>query len=301
MSLDTYEKISKSFPYVENVYLSGWGEPLLNPNFLNMIRLAKEEGCSVGFTTNMEKFDEHTMRNLVEFDTDLVGISIAGFSDKAHNSIRKGSNLRLVLKNISKLNDIKDETGSKNPKILLYYMMLKNNIVELPKIIELAAELKVDGIIATNLDYVGVQIQDRMKTFSCETPENNMIENVYRAKEVAKKLRVNFRVFSLEKGKAERCSEDPINNLYVSENGDVYPCVYLGLPVTNIPRIFCGKKINISHNGFGNINQKNIKEIWKDEKYIDFRRRHENMIHKQDSNKNLFPEVCKTCYKIYGI
>jgi MoaA/NifB/PqqE/SkfB family radical SAM enzyme len=52
MKWKTYEKISCYFDFVNFVDLSGWGEPLLHKRIYDMVKMAKEKKCFVGFTTN---------------------------------------------------------------------------------------------------------------------------------------------------------------------------------------------------------------------------------------------------------
>ncbi len=301
MPLETYERASRSFPDTRNVYLSGWGEPLLNDHFLGMVRSAKEAGCTVGFTTNGARLDEVVMMGLVELGADLVGVSLAGATPKTHGSRRRGSDLNGVFSRIAQLNIIKEEAGSDKPRVLLFFMMLKDNMDELPDCVERAAGMGTDGVVATNLDYVGDQAQDGLKAFSCGAPTEGLAEKVSKARELAERLGVYFMAFPLEMGRVQVCSEDPINNLYISEGGDVYPCVYLGLPMVRIPRIFCGSRTVFPRVSFGNVNERSLIDIWEDEAYASFRRRHEARLREHDSDPSSLPELCRTCYKAYGV
>ena len=84
MTLETYGRIAENFSDVSNVYLSGWGEPLLNPHFPEMVRLAKEAGCTVGFTTNGARLDDETMGQIIDDRVDLVSLSLAGATAPTH-------------------------------------------------------------------------------------------------------------------------------------------------------------------------------------------------------------------------
>ena len=301
MPPETYERIARSFPDARNVYLSGWGEPLLNAHFMDMVGSAKEAGCTVGFTTNGARLDEGAMRGLVELGADLVGVSVAGAAPGTHGSRRRGSDLNGVYSRIAQLNAIKKEAGSDKPSIMLLFMMLKDNMDELPDSVERAAGLGADGVVATNQDYVGDPVQDGLKAFSCGAPTVGSLEKVSEARERAERLGVYFRAFPLQMSRVRVCSEDPINNLYVSEGGDIYPCVYLGLPMGRIPRIFCGSRTVIPRVSFGNVNERSLNEILEDEAYASFRMRHETRLRDHESNTDSLPVLCRTCYKAYGI
>ena len=52
LPLTTFAKLLPALARARLVYLQGWGEPLLHPDFFNMVALAKQAGCRVGTTTN---------------------------------------------------------------------------------------------------------------------------------------------------------------------------------------------------------------------------------------------------------
>lgn len=61
MSLEVFKKI---IPLIKNsklIYLQGWDEPLLNKSIFDMIRICKENGRKVGFTTNGMLLDKETI------------------------------------------------------------------------------------------------------------------------------------------------------------------------------------------------------------------------------------------------
>lgn len=177
-------------------------------------------------------------------------------------------------------------------------MMFKDNLDELSEGVRLAEKLGADGIVATNLDYVGHAVMDELKAFSCGEAPGSPINEINEAESLAERLGVNFVAFPLEKGRAGLCSEDPLNNLYVSEDGEVSPCVYLNLPMGEIPRIFCGERAVTPRLGFGNVNEKGLMEIWNGEGYASFRSQVKDI---KSGGAAALPEPCRTCYKTYGL
>jgi MoaA/NifB/PqqE/SkfB family radical SAM enzyme len=300
MSIKTYNQISKFFINAKNVHLSGWGEPLNNPHFPKMVSLAKEAGCSVGFTTNASLLTEDHMKKLIDLETDLMSVSVAGGSSETHESIRRGSKLQEIFAKIEKLNTLKNRYGSEKPHIFFLFMMLKDNLGELSSLINYAGKIGASGVIATNLDYIGIPIQNELKAFSCD-PVNELTEKIIKADKLAQKLDVYFKAFPLKMCNVRVCSEDPINNLYISEAGHVSPCVYLNLPMKKIPRLFCDKSIIIPKINFGNVNEKSLIDIWKSVEFTLFRKQFETRLEKNDYELSSLPDVCKTCYKAYGI
>lgn len=92
MTLKTYKKISKFFPYAKSVHLQGWGEPLLHKDVIKMVKMAKKSGCSVSFTTNGTLLTRETSEEVTELGVDVIAVSIAGATRETHEKIRTGSN-----------------------------------------------------------------------------------------------------------------------------------------------------------------------------------------------------------------
>lgn len=302
MPLETCEKIGGFFPHTQNVYLSGWGEPLINPYFLDIAQMAKAAGCSVGFTTNGALLDDAMMRKIIDLHIDLVSVSIAGATAETHESGRVGSDFEQLTRSLRSLADLKKTLRSDKPKVLLLYMMTKENIDELPLSIAFAVEIGANGVVATNLDYVAVPLHDELRAFSCDKADEASIERIREAEALGRVQGVSFHAFPLEMRSVPVCSEDPLHSLYVSEDGYVSPCVYLTPPIREIPRIFCGEIEVISRTSFGNINEQSLFEIWTNPEYVEFRERYEQRLNctRCESIGGL-PEVCRTCYKAYAI
>jgi MoaA/NifB/PqqE/SkfB family radical SAM enzyme len=238
------------------------------------------------------------MGQIIDDGVDLVSLSLAGATAHTHNSRRIGSRFNEAIEKIERLQELKKRLRSDSPRILLLFMMFKDNLGELPKAVRLAEQVGASGLVATNLDYVGHAVMDELTAFSCQDPPENAQSKVAEALELAERLSVEFTVLPLGLGRARLCSEDPLNNLYVSEDGQVSPCVYLNPPMAEVPRIFCGKETVISRISFGNITEQSLPEIWKSEGYSSFRAQLKELAKGRSSN---LPEVCRTCYKAYGI
>lgn len=317
MPFETFEKISQYFADTKLVYLSGWGEPLLNNKILEMVKLAKDRASSVGFTTNGMLLTKKMCRRLIELELDILSVSIAGATKKTHEAIRVGSNFRRLTTNINVLGNLKESLKSEKPKILLLLLMTKRNIGELPLAVGLAKELGADELVATNLTYAATSLHDEIKTFSCEKADESLMGKIKEAEQRSKGLNIVFRSYPLEMEEVLVCEEDPLNNVYISCDGYVSPCVYLNPPMKDIPRIFCGDSYTIRRTYFGNINQMDLFKTWEKEDYRSFREKFkrrstilegifEFSINKLDRidewmKLNALPEVCKTCYKAYGI
>lgn len=331
MSMNTFSRISKYFPYSRVVYLSGWGEPLLHEKIVDMVRLAKEAACIVGFTTNGMLVTERKSQELVKLKLDMIGFSMDGATPKTYESIRVGVKFDQLIENVRTLNMVKRKTGSNKPEVVLTFLMLKKNINELPLVVDLAHELAVDRIVATNLDCVVKSLDEELRVFSSKSPERAFVEKIEEAKTRAERYKIPFYAYPIELQPTVTCAADPLRNVFFTWDGMVAPCVYASIPVKQgfIPRVFCGKRYKIPRLSFGDITKEDFFEIWNKREYWEFRRYFQDRESLYDSallktmslesgvdfkklegkreeltNKMKalpLPVVCETCYKAYGV
>jgi len=305
MLLDDFKNISGYFSKAENIVLQGWGEPLLYRNLIDAVRIVKEKGASAGFVTSGSGLERELISELINTGTDFIGFSLAGATAKTHNSIRMNSDFELLLENIRFLNAVKKEKRLDKPRLHIVYLMLKDNITDVPALVELAKHTGINDIILTNLIHVSNEWQEGRKVFRCQHPHpdpppsrgreelettitspspcgrgrggggNEAYEEILQVAEAkAKKLKINLRQPSLSPVDVPVCEENPLRNLYISVDGEVSPCVYLYPPVPSpFKRIFCGNKFETEKASFGNIFRESFDIIWNSKEYVEFRER----------------------------
>ncbi len=281
MDFETFKRIP--FERFDLAHLQGWGEPLLNPRIEEMIDLAKKH-CRVGLTTNGLLIDEVNVGKL-----DYLAVSIASAREDRHREIRKTS-LEEIL---AKVEDVSSKVD-----VTLVFMMMKDTYRELPDVVELAKRVGAKSVIANNLDYVPSKELEDQAVFLRKV-DHKPIEL---AKVKAKEFGVNLVVKSVEMEEVLVCAENPIDNVLITHNGLLTPCVYLHLPTRSekIRRVFMGKEFEVDKIYFGRFDDE---ESWR--RYRDFgivfERRKSILWSLFPSNIPSLPDCCKTCYKAYGV
>jgi len=317
MSLEDFRKILPYLQEVESVVLEGWGESLLHPRLIDIIRLVKNEGTQVGFVTSGLTLTDEYVSELVQAGTDFIGFSLSGATPETHDSIRVNSHLPALTNHIRKFQEIKARGKTSLPRLHIVYLLLKNNIGELPILIRLAKDLGIGEVILIHMALISNAWQEEQRIFAREETEE--YEKILaEAEKMARGLKITLQPPSLVPRDAAVCSENPLRNLYISVNGNVSPCVYLRPPVPPpFRRIFHGSEFRTEKVGFGNIFQNPFPEIWQNPQYEDFRacfsRRQEKMqemtgvLLDPDKRKGMEsfslpppPIPCRTCYKIEG-
>ncbi len=314
---EAFQRIARAFRHTKFVHLQGWGEPLLQPRLFDMIAAAKAAGCRVGFTTNGMLLDRGVRERLSDLDVDLVAISIAGATRETHERIRVGSDFSTILWNISRLLALRNGRRRATPKVEIFFLMTKTNLPELPAAVDMAASLGADELVATNLDYVVIPEHEGLKAFAHREDGRAFARIIDEARERARRVGLDFRPYPLDPVEVAVCEANPLKILFISCDGWVSPCTYMGLPGrTTIPRWADGRQAEVPRLRFGNILDQNLLDIWASPAYRAFRRQfHQRllavtaravgaMVRGGEASKETMPpppDACRACYKLLGL
>ena len=100
--------------------VNGGGEPLLHPRLKDIVSFALSfPSLKVGFLTNGMLLDRDWASFLVGSGMDWIALSIDGLSPDTHRLVRKGSDLRMVEKNLAELLNQRERAGVNKPDISL--------------------------------------------------------------------------------------------------------------------------------------------------------------------------------------
>ncbi len=246
-----------------------------------------------------------------------MGFSLAGATPQTHNAIRVNSDLHDLLQNIRIFQERKSREKLTHPRLHIVYLLLQENIREVPALISLARDLGIGEVVLINLIHVTNSWQDEQKVFAEKGREG--YENILQeAEKKARAGKIKLRCPSLSYREVAVCAEDPLHNLYISVEGEISPCVYLNPPLPSpFKRIFQGREFHIEKVNWGNLFHEPLDRIWNDKKYVEFREnwtRRKKYFEKRvaslwDGDKRrgtdwqTFPDPpvpCQTCYKVEG-
>ncbi|MBI3354613.1 MAG: SPASM domain-containing protein [Nitrospirae bacterium] len=331
MMIEDFKKLTPYFKDVETVILEGWGDSLLHKDFVEIIRLVKAEGAQAGFVTSGSILSKDYISELINAGTDLIGFSLAGATSGTHNSIRVGSDLNGLLGHIQTFNQIKADKRLQKPSLHVIYLVLKDNISEIPRLPQLAKEIGIEDVVLTNLIHITNEWQEEQMVYNCDRGQVNSLNprtleplNPYEdlikeAEANAKELKITLRTHPLSPIDIAVCEEDPLRNLYISVDGKVSPCVYLYPPLPSpFKRIYCGKEYTMNSLSFGDIFKESFDAIWNNLEYTKFRdcfTQREMMAREvyslfadtaelkkfEKAQLSEPPEPCRTCHKMLGV
>ncbi|HAZ10421.1 MAG TPA: hypothetical protein DCY56_04870 [Candidatus Omnitrophica bacterium] len=127
------------------------GEPLLNKNIWQMIKLAALKGIPSKVDTNgmlLNKYENEIFNSNLR----VLNIAFEGLSKENTSSFRQGFDHELVISNIKAISRRKNAIGAEYPVIILNYLVRKDNEDDIERTIELARGWKIDDIIFKSIN-----------------------------------------------------------------------------------------------------------------------------------------------------
>ena len=195
------KKILERFPALLRLNLSLWGEPFLNKQIFDIIRIAQLRHIHVMIHSNfsLPNFDEEMAQRIIDSDLNELSLSIDGASQEAYEVYRRRGDFHLVMRNLELLRRLQNQQKKKNPTVTWKMVVNKSNEHEVLTAKEMAGRLGVEFL--TVEIYVPNHLQaDWKPSFNIEESglrtRNNAPDKCYSLWQV---MTVNF-------------------------NGDVFPC-----------------------------------------------------------------------------
>jgi MoaA/NifB/PqqE/SkfB family radical SAM enzyme len=164
-----FARLLPQLAHTRFIHLQGWGETLLHPNFLPLLRMAKATGKPVSLTSNGTRLDETMAEALVAAGLDVLALSLAGASAAANARWRAGAGLAAVRAAAGHIARAKTRAaadaagsgaagharpGGPGPRLHLAYMLLAPDLAELDGLPELAVELGAVQVVVSSLSLV---------------------------------------------------------------------------------------------------------------------------------------------------
>lgn len=142
MSLQTFKALEPAFPHLNALILNGIGEPLLHPHLEEFIRRAKKllpEGAWVGFQTNGMLLSEARAASLLDAGLDRICLSLDSVTHASFRVIRKGGEMTDMESAFAALNRAKERYGRQDFRIGIEFVLMRDNLTELPGALRWAA------------------------------------------------------------------------------------------------------------------------------------------------------------------
>ena len=267
-------KILDEFPHMVWYDWTGIGEPLLHPQFLDIVREVKRRGLYVECFDHMGNWDEKITDFILDHKLNRVQPSVDGATKATYESIRRGASFDKMCHNIRYLFAEKKRRESRLPIIDFHMIVQEANVREMVPFVGFVRELAGD-------QRVGIQMTEMLREIAGLDAKKVSITEAHIADVMAEARRQNVQVW-INRNATGRVKADmrQCNSWYmpfITVEGYVYPCCAQNER---------GDRKWQNDRSMGNVFKQSFRDIWNGPRYTELRRK---------MRRGETPEYCVGC------
>ncbi len=278
MSFDNFRYIVDQFPVLDRVVLHGLGEPLLNKELPRMVRYLKDRGTYVLFNSNGIALTPAKGQALIDAGLDEYRLSMDGSTRETYAAVRGVDAFDKIWRNVKAFIELQKAQNATMPAVSLWFTAMRENLYELPGLIDLAAANGVREVYMQRLVYFEEGLaHSKQALFRRSTREELAL--VRRCEEMCKERGITFRAAgsatpyeSIVRDFGDRpwsgCRR-PYSLTYITSSGNVLSCCFAPFGHKSA-REYKEERV------LGNIFEEPIATIWHGPRYEAFRRAFES-------------------------
>jgi radical SAM protein with 4Fe4S-binding SPASM domain len=294
MSLQDLIMITDQLPELERATLHGVGEPLLNKALCRMVAHLKKRKVFVLFNSNGILLDEKRQNAIIDTGLDELRISLDAASPEGYEIIRNSNQFNRIVQNLRAFLKLQKKRRAVTPRLSIWFLGTKENIVELPGLLRLAADLGIGEIHLQRLvyfqDHEGYGVARCEKTL--QGSNDAALELIRSSRLLAAQLGIRFNASGLstplESVQADSSGKMPWSKcyrpqtlMYITANGNVLPCCISPFSTIDYSSII-----------LGNAFESSLEEIWLGPKYTYFR---------EQRQTETPPKCCRGCGVLWSL
>lgn len=288
ISLKELTMITDQLPELEQVFLHGIGEPLLNEDLCEIIQHLKGRDVYVLFNSNGILLRGRQQHDLINAGLDELRISLDAASSHGYRKIRNSDKFEQVIENLRSFILLQKQQRVTRPKLSMWFLGTRDNISELPGFVKLAAEIGIGEVYFQRLVYFqdaeGYGLARHGSTLQGAT--DGATELVLESQDMAARLGIQFNASGLSepveslrrqagvKLPWSKCYR-PLTLMYITANGNVLPCCISPFSTADYASII-----------LGNVFKDTLADIWSGSRYRNFRKQHQSATP---------PKCCRGC------
>ncbi|HEY0753160.1 MAG TPA: radical SAM protein [Ktedonobacteraceae bacterium] len=278
LSFARFREIVDQFPVLERVVLHGLGEPLLNKELPLMIRYLKERGVYVLFNSNGILLNEKRGQALIDSGLDEYRLSMDGATRETYAHVRGVDAFEKIWRNIGNFLSLQKAQQASTPRVSLWFTAMRENLHELPQLIELAHQHGMPEIHLQRLVYFEQGLAaEQQALFHRSTGEELAL--IRQAEQACRAYGISFTaagtaspIQSVTRDFGNRpwsgCQR-PYSLTYITSSGNVLSCCFAPFGHRNAREYYAERVL-------GNVFQESMEQIWNGERYNAFRQAFES-------------------------
>lgn len=256
MKMDVFRRIIDHLsPNLIYLTLYFQGEPFLNPQFSEMVKLARQRRIFVSTSTNGHFLNDQNISQIMESGLNHLIISLDGLDQQTYQKYRQQGNLDVVIAGINRLVAAKKANKTLFPIVELQFLVMGHNQHQIREMKEFARNSGID-----KLAFKTAQVNNFQ--------DGNALIPTLKSKSRYKQLADNSWVLKM---KPRDFCHRIWSSLVVTWDGKAVPCCY---------------DKNAGYR-FGDLLEESISKIWKNQQIASFRK-------KILENRNDI-DICRNC------
>lgn len=289
MSDETFARIldgAKQLDPIPTIFFGGLGEPLFHKSTVDWIAQAHAAGARTELITNGTMLTEKRSRELIDAGLDLIWVSIDGATPESYADVRLGAELPKVIANLRRFRKMRQGSHHPHPQIGIAFVAMSRNIHELPEVLHLGRSLGAKHFSVSNVMPYTHEMQAEMlytRTLRDMTyldspwlPKlnmprldfNDLTETAF-MQALQSGYNVKFAGNSLG-GASDVCNFIESGSISIAWDGGVSPCWPL---MHSHVSYLHGKPHKTRRHIVGNVNERDLLDIWLDEEYVTYRQK----------------------------
>jgi radical SAM protein with 4Fe4S-binding SPASM domain len=281
LDLARFVSILDQFPGVRRLVLHGVGEPLLARDLPAMVAEANRRGATVLFNTNALALHARLGRQLVDAGLDELRVSMDAADPRTYQAIRGVDGYEKAMRRTAEFCAHLGATGAARPRVSMHFIAMRENLGELPAVIERAAGIGVAAVTLQRLVHFGQGLAAEEQSLMGAEVGALLDECEAAAARAGVELIGTGRrspagsLLPVEGTRPWAGCGRPWRSTYVTANGNVLPCCIAPFATSDYEGLI-----------LGNVFEAPIAEIWNGERYQAFRAAHRS---------EEAPEPCRGC------
>ena len=276
LPLEVLDKLEPALQKCEEVTLFGWGEPTINPKFIQFLERLDKTPVRKYFVTNgtrLEKFIDA----IFAYHVDIIAVSLDGPNAQTNDKIRVGAKFDKVIDNIKKIQAKKKELQVDFPYMNFVFVAMKSNIHTLPEMITLAKEVGIQEVKVVFLTAFSPDMLSESLYNQQDLVREIFSQTIQKAQELDIKIKLPY--IQGEDIAGDKYHKDcfvPWRDFFVGSDDSLRPCQSTSLKLGKFSEY------------------KSFEEAWNNKAYQKFRQ--EVNCNTPKDGKDM-PLQCKLCYQ----
>jgi MoaA/NifB/PqqE/SkfB family radical SAM enzyme len=269
LTLTEFRDIVDTFPALDRIVMHGIGEPLLHPDLPVMVGYAKERhpSATVMFNSNAVLLDEERRRALLDAGLDEFRVSLDAASPETYSQIRGIAAFEQVVDNVRAL---AEAAGRGRPRLSFWLASMRENLDELPALVDLAAKIGVPEVYVQRLVLTGQGLAHAEQSLYRRVEEEQeaaLAEAARRAHDCGVTFSASGLATPEESLRGRSNGDRPWTachrlwtTTYITANGNVLPCCIAPFAAHNYASIL-----------LGSVFEQSFADIWNGDAYVRWR------------------------------